>query len=139
MNTPIRYIFLVLGTIVCIFSLFRFRTDSTRWKLTLHYILSLTHHEYSRATSLTNFVSHWSNDDRSALLELPLTTGYKEHIPPPATPQRRANASFVILARNSDIDGTVRSIRDIEDRFNRRYNYPYVLLNEVPFTEDFKK
>lgn len=52
---------------------------------------------------------------------------------------RRANATFVILCRNSDIDGTVRSIREIEDRFNRRYHYPYVLLNEVPFTDEFKK
>ena len=51
---------------------------------------------------------------------------------------RRANATFVILTRNSDLDGIIRSIRDIEDRFNRKYNYPYVLLNEVPFTEEFK-
>jgi alpha 1,2-mannosyltransferase len=35
--------------------------------------------------------------------------------------------------------GTLRSIRDIEDRFNRKYGYPYVLLNEEPFTDDFKK
>jgi alpha 1,2-mannosyltransferase len=52
---------------------------------------------------------------------------------------RRANATFVILCRNSDLDTTIRSIREIEDRFNRKYRYPYVLLNEVPFTEEFKK
>lgn len=51
---------------------------------------------------------------------------------------RRANASFVILARNSDLDGTVRSIREIEDRFNKYYGYPYVLLNEEQFTDEFK-
>lgn len=53
--------------------------------------------------------------------------------------QRRANASFVMLARNSDIDGAVRSIRALEDRFNRNYGYPYVFLNEVPFDDDFKR
>lgn len=50
----------------------------------------------------------------------------------------RANATFVILCRNSDLQNTVKSIREIEDRFNRNYHYPYVLLNEVPFTEEFK-
>lgn len=55
------------------------------------------------------------------------------------TVDHRANATFVILARNSDIDGTVRSIREIEDRFNRRFRYPYVFLNEESFSDDFKK
>jgi alpha 1,2-mannosyltransferase len=53
--------------------------------------------------------------------------------------QRRANATFVILARNSDLDNTVRSIRRVEDRFNTRHHYPYVLLNDEPFTDEFKK
>ena len=44
-----------------------------------------------------------------------------------------------MLARNSDIEGAVRSIRAIEDRFNHGYGYPYVFLNDVPFTEDFKR
>ena len=29
-------------------------------------------------------------------------------------------------------------MREIEDRFNRRYRYPYVFLNEEPFTDEFK-
>jgi alpha 1,2-mannosyltransferase len=45
----------------------------------------------------------------------------------------------VILARNSDLAGTVRSIREIEDRFNRRYRYPYVFLNDEPFDDKFKE
>ncbi len=54
-------------------------------------------------------------------------------------PGRRANAAFVILCRNTDLTRIIGSIREIEDRFNRRYNYPYVLLNEVEFNDDFKK
>lgn len=27
----------------------------------------------------------------------------------------------------------------VEDRFNKKYQYPYVFLNEDDFTEDFKK
>ena len=51
----------------------------------------------------------------------------------------RANATFVFLCRNSDIHGVVSSIQQLEDRFNRRHGYPWVLLNEEPFTEDFKR
>jgi alpha 1,2-mannosyltransferase len=53
-------------------------------------------------------------------------------------PERRANATFVFLARNSDLEGVVESIRQMEDRFNHKYKYPWVLLNEEPFTEAFK-
>ncbi|KAJ6506839.1 glycosyltransferase family 15 protein [Mycena sanguinolenta] len=52
---------------------------------------------------------------------------------------RRANATFVMLARNSDLEGALLSVRGLEDRFNRRYGYPYVFLNEEEFTEDFKR
>jgi alpha 1,2-mannosyltransferase len=50
----------------------------------------------------------------------------------------RANATFVFLCRNSDIDGVVASIQSMEDRFNKKYNYPWVFLNDEPFTEEFK-
>ncbi|TNY24040.1 putative mannosyltransferase [Rhodotorula diobovata] len=51
----------------------------------------------------------------------------------------RANAAFVILARNSDVWEILDSIRGIEDRFNRRYHYPYVFLNDQPFSDEFKR
>ncbi|KAJ2613811.1 hypothetical protein H4S08_002021 [Coemansia sp. RSA 1365] len=47
-------------------------------------------------------------------------------------------AAFVILVRNSELYGMKRAMRQIEDRFNSRFNYPYVFLNDVPFTEEFK-
>lgn len=53
--------------------------------------------------------------------------------------QRRANATFVLLCRNNDLSGVISSIQQMEDRFNRNYNYPWVLLNEEPFTEEFKR
>ncbi|KAF9482769.1 glycosyltransferase family 15 protein [Pholiota conissans] len=51
----------------------------------------------------------------------------------------RANATFVFLCRNSDINGAISSIQQMEDRFNKRHGYPWVLLNEEPFTDEFKK
>lgn len=46
-------------------------------------------------------------------------------------------AAFVTLVRNSELWEIVNSIRQIEDRFNRNYHYPWIFLNEVPFTEEF--
>ena len=54
-------------------------------------------------------------------------------------PGPRANATFVTLARNGDVWEIARSIRQIEDRFNRRYNYDWVFLNDKPFDDTFKK
>jgi len=53
--------------------------------------------------------------------------------------ERRANATLVLLCRNSDLEGTVDSIRQMEDRFNKKYKYPWVLLNDEPFTDNFKR
>lgn len=37
-----------------------------------------------------------------------------------------ANATIVFLCRNSDLEGVVSSVRQLEDRFNRKFNYPWV-------------
>jgi alpha 1,2-mannosyltransferase len=49
------------------------------------------------------------------------------------------NATFVTLARNSDIWEIARSIRQVEDRFNRKFHYDWVFLNDKPFDATFKK
>jgi len=59
---------------------------------------------------------------------------------PDQPPQRpRANATLLMLARNSDIDDAVRAVRELEDRFNHKYRYPWVFLNEQSFSDDFKR
>jgi alpha 1,2-mannosyltransferase len=50
----------------------------------------------------------------------------------------KVKAAFVILARNSDIEGLNKTIPMLEERFNSKFNYPYVFLNDVPFNERFK-
>lgn len=54
-------------------------------------------------------------------------------------PGPRMNATFVTLARNSDLWEIARSIRQVEDRFNRKFNYDWVFLNDKPFDDSFKK
>ena len=48
------------------------------------------------------------------------------------------NATFVTLARNTDKWEIAKSIRQVEDRFNRKFNYDWVFLNDQPFDDDFK-
>jgi len=123
MNKPIRALLAVVSFIISI-----------------HLILSFTHEDYGRTTSLSNIKAKLSPNTSGHS-----TTTYDyddlptSHIPSfNSSNIRKANATFVILARNSDLDGTVRSLRDIEDRFNRRFKYPYVFLNEEEFTDEYK-
>ena len=55
------------------------------------------------------------------------------------SPDQRLNATFVTLARNSDLWDIVKSIRQVEDRFNRNFGYDWVFLNDKPFDATFKK
>ncbi|KAF3012568.1 alpha 1,2-mannosyltransferase 2.4.1 [Neopestalotiopsis sp. 37M] len=58
---------------------------------------------------------------------------------PMTLPRDRINATFVSLARSSDVWEIAKSIRQVEDRFNKRYNYDWVFLNDQPFDETFKQ
>ena len=59
--------------------------------------------------------------------------------PKQVTHADRANAAFVILARNQELAGVVESIRSLERHFNRWYHYPYVFLNDGDFNSTFKE
>ncbi|CAK7243340.1 MAG: O-glycoside alpha-1,2-mannosyltransferase 4 [Sporothrix thermara] len=56
----------------------------------------------------------------------------------PDTSKPRANAAFVVLARNKELDGVIQSMKSIERHFNRWYHYPYVFLNDGDFNQTFK-
>lgn len=57
----------------------------------------------------------------------------------PDTSKPRANAAFVVLARNSDLGGVLQSVKSVERHFNRWFHYPYVFLNDAEFDSNFKK
>ena len=50
----------------------------------------------------------------------------------------RANAAFVVLARNKELEGVLQSVKSIERHFNRWFHYPYVFLNDGDFNSTFK-
>ena len=58
---------------------------------------------------------------------------------PVETDGPRANAAFVVLARNKELEGVIQSIKSIERHFNRWFNYPYVFLNDGDFDDVFKE
>lgn len=57
----------------------------------------------------------------------------------PDTSQPRANATFVVLARNKELEGVIQSLKSVERHFNRWYHYPYVFLNDGDFNSTFKE
>jgi mannosyltransferase len=57
----------------------------------------------------------------------------------PQWDQPRANASFVVLARNQELEDVVRSVKSLERHFNQWYGYPWVFLNDEDFSEEFKQ
>lgn len=52
--------------------------------------------------------------------------------------ENKTNSVIVILCRNSDLSGLNQSLTQFEDRFNKKYKYPYVFLNDKIFTNEFK-
>ncbi|TRM62896.1 glycosyltransferase family 15 protein [Schizophyllum amplum] len=56
---------------------------------------------------------------------------------PDAQPVGKENATLVFLARNSDLDDVKTSVERMERRYNHQNRYPWVFLNEQPFTDEF--
>ncbi|KAL4447698.1 hypothetical protein ABPG75_004917 [Micractinium tetrahymenae] len=56
-------------------------------------------------------------------------------------PLGKPRACIVILARNSDLDGVLSSVLQLERRFNSHTDtkYPYLYLNDRPFSPEFKR
>jgi mannosyltransferase len=50
----------------------------------------------------------------------------------------RINATLLSLVRNSEVDGIVQAMRDLERTWNSKFNYPWTFFNDEPFTEEFK-
>ena len=110
----------------------------------LHYISSFAQvGNYARSSSLS---SSW----RTSKLNQPLRDAStndlidllserlgKESLDDEDMELRKANAVLVMLARNSEVNGAAEAVKQLEDRFNHKYHYPWVFLNDEPFSEDF--
>lgn len=61
----------------------------------------------------------------------------KVFLKPEKLSYNRVNATLFTLCRNLDLLGILQTIQNVEDRFNAKYNYDWVFLNDVPFTLEF--
>lgn len=50
----------------------------------------------------------------------------------------KENATIYMLVRNFELQEALESMRELEDRFNKNYRYPWVFLNDEEFTDEFK-
>ncbi|KAK9483823.1 nucleotide-diphospho-sugar transferase [Lipomyces starkeyi] len=48
-------------------------------------------------------------------------------------------ATFMMLVRNSEVHDARSSIRYVEDRFNKNFHYPWLFINDEPFSSEFVK
>ncbi|KAG9230554.1 glycosyltransferase family 15 protein [Amylocarpus encephaloides] len=51
---------------------------------------------------------------------------------------RRPRAALISLVRDNELEGIMASMRQLESRWNRKYQYPWIFFNDQPFTEEFK-
>ncbi|KKK20177.1 hypothetical protein P175DRAFT_075279 [Aspergillus ochraceoroseus IBT 24754] len=97
---------------------------------------------YAAAKSPANLSPHSLQDPTSPedSLEEPEVTYASDVLKFAAThPGGRTNATFVTLAKNSDLWEIAKSIRQVEGRFNHKFHYDWVFLNDQPFDDDFKR
>ncbi|KAJ7774597.1 glycosyltransferase family 15 protein [Mycena maculata] len=130
--TPRRYVTLVVITVI-----------------SLHYFLSRSNMDYGQLSSISTLKEQFHPPSPSSKNTTTITAAIETytsptasqptHNAPPPSQGHRANATFVFLCRNNDINGAVASVQSMEDRFNRNYHYPWVFLNDEPFTEEFKQ
>ena len=72
-------------------------------------------------------------DSPSEALDLPFYTSCQE----PKVDAPRSNATIVMLARNTDVDGAVIAVKSVEEHFNKWYHYPITFLNDKPWDPSF--
>lgn len=56
----------------------------------------------------------------------------------PGPGSQRINATLLSLVRNSELEGMLQAMRDLERTWNHKFNYPWTFFNDEEFTEEFK-
>ena len=50
----------------------------------------------------------------------------------------KPRAALISLVRNSELQGIMQSMRQLEYQWNHKYNYPWVFFNDESFSDEFK-
>jgi mannosyltransferase len=49
----------------------------------------------------------------------------------------RTSATLLSLVRNSELQDMLQSMRELEETWNNKFNYPWTFINDEPFTQEF--
>ena len=112
---------LILASFILITVLYSIAENSDSLSSAFSYFLPppsplLQHFAYQRKLPLNEFLQPVVYEQARNGLYYP-----PEVYPAAMNPYVRANAAFVSLVRNSEQEGILRSMRDIEDRINRKF------------------
>lgn len=53
--------------------------------------------------------------------------------------RNRTAATILSLVRNNELPGMLQSMKELEDTWNHKFNYPWTFINDVEFTKEFKE
>jgi hypothetical protein len=96
--------------------------------------LSLNRHSTSNSQNIDNNVLKAKNPPDSLELPEKLKNLKGEVVEPKMGPTKGV---ILLITKTSEMYHAKKTIRQIEDRFNHKYHYPYVLLNNEPFSREF--
>ncbi|KAI9886986.1 MAG: hypothetical protein M1823_001202 [Watsoniomyces obsoletus] len=110
--------------------------------LFLFLVIQIFRHPFRRSTSGvdTKAVEEFRdpNLDPTGEPDEPLWRATDDYRPDnPNSP--RINATLLSLVRNEELEGILQSMRDLERTWNHKFNYPWLFINDVEFTAEFKK
>ncbi|KAG0144935.1 hypothetical protein CROQUDRAFT_659377 [Cronartium quercuum f. sp. fusiforme G11] len=86
----------------------------------------------SKDQELMGLEPHYELDSKTGLAYPPDINPLKLNV------FKRVNATFISLVRNEEQISMMASMRGVEDRINRKLGYPWVFLNDQPFSNEFK-
>ncbi|OMJ21274.1 Glycolipid 2-alpha-mannosyltransferase 2 [Smittium culicis] len=89
--------------------------------------------EYKNLVSQTQF----STDQDKWKYEIAPWVWHHQGSSKPNPKIKLEKAAILVLVRNSELIDIIHSIRQLEDRYNHYYHYPYIFLNDRPFTKYF--
>ncbi|KAI9364672.1 glycolipid 2-alpha-mannosyltransferase-domain-containing protein [Pilaira anomala] len=108
------------------------------------YILGAAFYLLGRNTNISvtsankKYDPNYNEQPRSYVIDPPnYPFKMKVDLPVATNSTKRQAAAFIVLVRNSELFGMVQSMQDVEQTFNHKFNYPWIFLNEEPFTEEF--
>lgn len=124
----------------------------------IHDIISIDEHDddyWSRPT-LKSFINFNTSDEISIVTNINESYSYPDLSPTKnpwtesdyepasvkplvrASDTRRVKAALISLVRNEELNDLLSTMSQIEDKFNKKFNYQWIFFNDEDFTQNFK-